>query len=116
MAWTSLAAYVLLAFALAVAGGALGAFLGTSHKRLCALINLGAGTILGVTIFAILPESFEGLRWWGVLLAFGSGYGVFIFISKYVYHICPACAASHFDEAATHRFSEIVLALLLRLH
>jgi len=27
------------------------------------------------TIFAILPESFEDLRWWGVFLAFGSGYG-----------------------------------------
>jgi hypothetical protein len=27
------------------------------------------------TIFAILPESFEGLRWWEVFLAFGWGYG-----------------------------------------
>jgi zinc transporter ZupT len=115
MAGNPLIGYVLLAFALAVVGGALGAFLGTSHKRLCALISLGAGTLLGVTIFAILPESFEGLRWWGVLLAFGSGYGVFAFISKYVYHVCPACAASHFDEATTHRFSEIASAMMLAL-
>jgi len=34
-------AYVALAFALAVGGGALGATLGTSHERLCALISLG---------------------------------------------------------------------------
>ena len=108
-------AYVVLAFALAVGGGALGASLGRSHHRLCALISLGAGTMLGVTLFAILPESLEALRWWGVLLAMGSGYALFFFISKYVYHICPACAASHFDEAATHHFSEIAAAMMLAL-
>lgn len=107
--------YVVLAFVLAVGGGALGASLGTSHHRLCALISLGAGTLLGVTVFAIVPESLEALRWWGVLLAMGSGYALFFFISKYVYHVCPACAASHFDEAATHRFSEIASAMMLAL-
>ena len=108
-------AYVMLAFALAVGGGALGATLGTSHQRLCALISLGAGTLLGVTVFAILPESFEALHWWGIFLAVGSGYAVFFVISKYVYHICPACAASHFDEATTHHFSEIAAAMMLAL-
>jgi zinc and cadmium transporter len=108
-------AYVVLAFALAVGGGALGASLGTSHQRLCALISLGAGTLMGVTVFAILPESFEALRWWGVLLAVGSGYALFAVISKYVYHVCPACAASHFDEATTHHFSEIAAAMTVAL-
>jgi zinc and cadmium transporter len=107
--------YVVLAFALAVGGGALGATLGTSHQRLCALISLGAGTLLGVTVFAILPESFAALRWWGVVLAVGSGYAVFSVVSKYVYHVCPACAASHFDEAATHHFSEIAGAMTVAL-
>jgi zinc transporter ZupT len=108
-------AYVVLAFALAVGGGALGASLGSSHQRLCALISLGAGTLLGVTIFAILPESLVALRWWGVFLAMGSGYAVFLVVSKYIYHICPACAASHFDEAAAHHFSEIAAAMMLAL-
>jgi zinc transporter ZupT len=108
-------AYVVLAFVLAVGGGALGASLGTSHQRLCALISLGAGTLLGVTVFAILPESLAALRWWWVLLAMGSGYAVFFLISKYVYHVCPACAASHFDEAASHHFSEIAAAMMLAL-
>ena len=49
------------------------------------------------------------------MLAMGSGYGVFALISKYVYHICPACAASHFDEATAHRFSEIATAMMLAL-
>jgi zinc transporter ZupT len=107
--------YVILAFALALGGAALGASLGTSHKRLCALISLGAGTLLGVTVFAILPESFQVLSWWGILVAFGSGYAVFFLISKYVFHVCPACAASHFDEATTHRFSEIASAMMFAL-
>lgn len=110
-----LSGYVGLAFALAVGGGALGATVGTSHKRLCALISLGAGTLLGVTIFAILPECIEGLAWWGLLLALASGYALFAVISKYVYHVCPACAASHFDEATTHRFSEIAAAMMVAL-
>jgi zinc transporter ZupT len=108
-------AYIVSAFALAVGGGALGASLGTSHRRLCGLISLGAGTLLGVTVFAILPESFRALQWWGVLLAFGSGYAVFAIITRYVYHVCPACAASHFDEATTHKFSEIAFAMTLAL-
>jgi len=108
-------AYVTLAFALAVGGGALGASLGSSHHRLCALISLGAGTLLGVTVFAIVPESLEALRWWGVLVAMGTGYALFHLISKYVFHVCPACAASHFDEAATHHFNEIAAAMMLAL-
>ena len=108
-------AYLVLAFALAVVGGALGASLGTSHRRLCALISLGAGTLLGVTVFVILPECLEGLRWWGLLLALASGYVLFAVISKYIYHVCPACAASHFDEATTHHFSEIAAAMTVAL-
>jgi ZIP family zinc transporter/zinc and cadmium transporter len=107
--------YVTLAFVLAVIGGALGASLGTSHKRLCALISLGAGTLLGVTVFGILPESSETLNWWELLLALASGYALFALITKYVYHVCPACAASHFDEATAHRFSEIASAMMIAL-
>src|SRR5208337_2437289 len=91
------------------------ASLGTSHRRLCALISLGAGTLLGVTVFGILPESAESLNWWELLLALASGYALFAIITKYVYHVCPACAASHFDEATAHRFSEIAAAMMLAL-
>jgi zinc transporter ZupT len=112
----SSAGYVVLAFALAIGGGTLGAFLGTSHKRLCALISLGAGTLLGVTLFAILPETVrDHLLWWQLLIALASGYAVFALISKYIFHVCPACAASHFDEATTHHFSEIASAMMLAL-
>ncbi len=106
---------VVPAFVLAVAGGAISAMMRLSHERLCALISLAAGTLLGVTAFSILPETWSAMNWWEMTLAFGSGYFVFWFISKYVYHVCPACAASHFDEATTHRFSEIASALVIAL-
>jgi zinc transporter ZupT len=70
---------------------------------------------LGVTVFAIVPGSFANLTWWELLLSLGSGYVLFAVISKYVYHVCPACAASHFDEATTHRFSEIASAMMVAL-
>jgi zinc transporter ZupT len=106
---------VLPAFLLAVGGGTLSALVGLSHQRLCALISLAAGTLFGVTVFSILPEGWAAMNWWELTLAFGSGYAVFWFISRFVYHVCPACAASHFDEATTHRFSEIASALVIAL-
>jgi len=104
-----------LAFALALAGGAVSARAGVSHQRLCAMISVAAGTLLGVTLFSILPESCHAMRWWELAVAAGSGYAVFGLLSRYVFHVCPACAASHFDETTTHHFSEIAGALVVAL-
>ena len=32
-----------------------------------------------------------------------------------MYHVYPACAASHFDDATRHRFSEIATAMMVAL-
>ena len=106
---------VIAAYLFALAGGAFSGLLRLSHRSLCALISLAAGTLLGVTLFAILPESSETNRWWAVALAVATGYALFFFISKYVHHVCPACAASHFDADATRHFSEIATALIFAL-
>ena len=103
------------AYMFAVAGGLISASLRLEHKQLCALISFAAGTLLGVTIFAILPESFGVCPLWSVLLALITGYGLFFFISKHVHHVCPACAASHFDADATRHFGEIATALIIAL-
>jgi zinc and cadmium transporter len=106
---------ILAAFAVALAGGVFSALLARTHKQLCAFISLGAGTLLGVAVFGIAPECLEALRWWQFLAAAGSGYALFALISKYVFHVCPACAASHFDEAVTHRLAEIAVAMMIAL-
>src|SRR6266478_6411571 len=108
--WQVIAAYIFALF-----GGSISASLRLEHKTLCALISFAAGTLLGVTIFAILPESFGACPWWAGLLALITGYALFFLISKHVHHVCPACAASHFDADATRHFSEIATALIVAL-
>src|SRR6266849_7319446 len=108
--WQVIAAYIFALF-----GGSISASLRLEHKTLCALISFSAGTLLGVTIFAILPESFGACPWWAGLLALITGYALFFLISKHVHHVCPACAASHFDADATRHFSEIATALIVAL-
>ena len=106
---------LIAAYAFALGGGALSASLRLSHKPLCALISFAAGTLCGVTLFVIIPESLENCTWWAVVVAAATGYTLFFFISKYVHHVCPACAASHFDEDAARRFSQIATALIVAL-
>src|SRR6266478_666958 len=108
--WQVVAAYVF-----ALAGGWISTSLHLGHKPLCALISFAAGTLLGVTLFAILPESLAACPWWAVIVALATGYALFFFISKHVHHVCPACAASHFDADATRHFSEIATALIVAL-
>jgi len=108
--WQVVAAYVF-----ALAGGAVSTSLRLEHKPLCALISFAAGTLLGVTLFAIVPESLNYTFAWPVIAAAATGYFLFFFISKHVHHVCPACAASHFDVDATRHFSEIATALIVAL-
>lgn len=79
------------------------------------MISLAAGTLSGVTLFTIIPETYETLPLWQLAASLVSGYAVFYLISRYVFHVCPACAASHFDDATTHRFGEIAAAMVIAL-
>jgi zinc transporter ZupT len=113
-AMTPILIQIFAAFAIALAGGAFSGLLARTHKQLCAFISFGAGTLLGVSLCGIAPECWEDLHGW-FLPAAASGYLLFAIITKYVYHVCPACAASHFDEATTHRLSEFAKAMMLAL-
>jgi len=106
---------ILTAFAIALAGGALSALAARTHRQLCALISLGAGTLLGVAACGIVPECLKTLLWWQFALGLGSGYFIFAVIGRYIFHVCPACAASHFDEATTHRLAEFAAAMMVAL-
>jgi zinc transporter ZupT len=106
---------IFAAFAISLAGGGCSALLARSHKRLCAFISLGAGTLLGVAVCGIAPECLESLPWWQFLLGVGSGYFLFAVVTRYIFHICPACAASHFDEVTTHHLAEFALAMMVAL-
>jgi len=115
MSATPILLRIFAATAIAMAGGGLSAWLARTHKQLCAFISLGEGTLLGVAVFGKVPEGLETLPWWQFLLASASGYYVFAFVARYIYHVCPACAASHFDEATTHRLAEFAAAMMFAL-
>jgi zinc transporter ZupT len=106
---------VVAAYAFALVGGVVSTTLRLAHKPLCALISLAAGTLLGVTLFAILPESLSNSGSLFVVPAAATGYALFFVLSKYVHHVCPACAASHFDADSTKHFNEIATALIVAL-
>jgi zinc and cadmium transporter len=106
---------VIAAYAFALVGGLISTSLRFEHKPLCALISFAAGTLFGVTLFAILPEGVANAGIWPVVAAAATGYVLFFLISKHVHHVCPACAASHFDADSTRHFSEIATGLIIAL-
>ena len=106
---------VVAAYLFALVGGTISTSLRLEHKPLCVLISFAAGALLGVTLFAILPEGLQGSGAWPVVAAAATGYLLFFLISKHLHHVCPACAASHFDADATRHFSEIATALIIAL-
>jgi zinc transporter, ZIP family len=84
-----------IAFVAATFGGLIGiVWRKSSHSTLCALVSFAAGALLSVTIVDILPEAASQTGWprtiWTTLL----GLFIFYLIGKYVYYVCPACAAS----------------------
>jgi len=99
----------------AIAGAGVLFFIKLDHRKLCALISFSAGALMSAALFALLPESYNSLGIIELAASALSGYLLFFLISKYYSHVCPACAASHFDEITTHKFSEIVLTLLTAL-
>src|SRR2546423_12698833 len=82
--WQVVAAYVF-----ALAGGSISTSLHLAHKPLWALISFAAGTLLRVTLFAILPVSLGESPSWAVALAAPTGYGLFFLISKFVHDDVP---------------------------
>jgi zinc and cadmium transporter len=115
MSFTPVVIRIIAAFSIALIGGGLSALLARTHKQLCAFISFGAGTLLGVAVFGIAPECLQSMNWWQLFLGAGSGYLVFSIVGRYIFHVCPACSASHFDEATTHRLAEFALAMMIAL-
>lgn len=102
----------LIALLSAGLGALLALSVGVSHRHLCALISFAAGTLLATTFLHIVPEAWSALPAVPVLLALVSGYLLFYFISRSLFHVCPACAASHFDDQTAARFRSIALLLI----
>jgi zinc transporter ZupT len=99
----------------ALAGAGLTFLIKLDHKKLCALISISAGALLGASLFTLIPEALDSINAFELILSGISGYLIFWIISRYYSHICPACSAGHFDEKSTKKFSEIFLTLFTAL-
>lgn len=117
MSPTVLASFIQSASALAsaAAGSAAAVSLGVSHKHLCALISFAAGTLLATTFTHIVPEAMEKVSIPSIAAALLSGYLLFFLLSRYVSHVCPACAASHFEEHTASDFKALALLITIAL-
>jgi ZIP family zinc transporter/zinc and cadmium transporter len=100
-----------IAFLSALSGALIIFRMKMTHNRLCFLISLSAGALAGASAFTLIPEAGKELSLIQLPISVFSGYGLFWILNKYVFHICPACAASHFDEQTTKKFSEIAILL-----
>ena len=88
-----------IAISAATVGGLLG--MGRkriSHRVLCALVSIAAGALLAVTAVHIVPETVEMVGLMHAAAAVVVGTLVFAGIGRYVYFVCPACAASAVDH------------------
>ncbi len=103
----------LISLASAGAGALLAIGMKVSHRQLCALISFAAGALMGTTLFHIIPEASSSLSWPLLVVALLSGYLLFLLVSRYIFHVCPACAASHFDEQTSKNLGRIAFLLVV---
>src|SRR3989338_3146423 len=107
---------ILWRIVLAVVAATLGALLAVSFKKishwwLCILISFAAGALLAVALLEIFPETISMLGWVPGLLSILSGYLLFFLITRFVFHICPACAATHTEV----NFKAVTIAMVVAL-
>ena len=101
---------------LAVSAASLGAGLAASFKKishlgLCLLISFAAGSLLAVSCLDIIPETVELVGPWAAAGSLATGYLFFFLITRFVYHVCPACSATHTEV----KFKALTWSMLLAL-
>ncbi|HTL71201.1 MAG TPA: ZIP family metal transporter [Candidatus Eisenbacteria bacterium] len=84
----------------AIAAAALGALVASlidrvSHRALCLLISFAAGALLSVAVFDMMPEAAQMAGWTAAAGGAMAGYFLFFLISRFIFHVCPACSATH---------------------
>lgn len=102
----------------AVAAAAAGAVVAVALKRvhhlgLCVLISFAAGALFTAAVFDLLPESAAIFGPVKAALAAVLGYGFFHFINRNVFHLCPACSATHAEINFKALSGTMIVALAL---
>ena len=86
--------WLIVAFILAVSCAAAGA-VASAGKRAHVLIPLGGGLLAAVALFALIPETAEGIGWSLTLLIAAAGYLLLHLFDLAGLPVCPSCTHSH---------------------
>lgn len=87
-----------------------------SHRVLCGMVSLAAGALLAVTVMHIVPETVEMIGAVPAFAALTGGTVLFAGIGKYVYFLCPACAASATEHEGGYLRLGALLMVALGIH
>lgn len=87
-----------------------------SHRMLCGLVSFAAGALLAVTVRHIIPETLEMLGVFPGILSLIGGTLIFAAIGKYVYFLCPACAASATEHEGGYLRLGILMMVAMGIH
>lgn len=83
---------------------------------LCSLVSLAAGALLAVTVTHIIPETVEILGAGTAAITLVLGTLFFAGIGRYVYFVCPACAASASEHESGYLRLGILLMVAMGIH
>ena len=106
---------------IAIIAAAVGGLIGVmgrqaSHKVLCGMVSFAAGALLAVTVIHIVPETVEMIDLLPAVLTVTGGVVLFALIGKYVYFMCPACAASATEHDTGYLRLGILLLISMSIH
>jgi len=87
-----------------------------SHRVLCGMVSFAAGALLAVTIVHVAPEAVELVGAAPAIASVVGGTLVFAGIGKYVYFLCPACAASATEHGTGYLRLGVLLMVALGIH
>lgn len=111
---------VLLRTTIATLAAWLGAGVGVAFgkhasSKLNILVYAAMGVLLAVTLCDILPDARASLSVPAFIIAVATGYALFWQIGRSVYHLCPSCAFSSFDDQTTRKLGQTAFLLMLAL-
>ena len=81
--------------AIALISAAVGMRLTASPRTGRVLVPFGAGLLMGMALFGILPELSQALGWAAGLGALSLGFVLLWAVNRYIYPVCPSCSAAH---------------------
>lgn len=95
-----------LAAVIGIATAALGVFSKVASPR--RIVPFSGGLLMGIALFAVIPELAEEHSWLHALAFVGIGVGLLWAFGRFVYPVCPSCSHTHDHEhcaATLHGFA-----------